>query len=219
MVAALQIKHSRQEHPRDYYWRLRHAYFHGRNTPGLEENSSFKSLFLHNLHPCIRPQVKIWAHLEKPSMHEMKIRTQIVWETVVQSKTRIIEPASATSKEVLVRPPVTKDHPQNRPKGGDKRPQRDTERSRRVHHLRRDRHSVNRSCRRPYAEILAQTPDQPVYASDDDNLISDYNSDNSHSPSDNDSVSEYFSPYSDSHCYSPEPQVRRNLKPRSSRFF
>ena len=27
MVAAIQVKHSRREHPRDYYIRLRHAYF------------------------------------------------------------------------------------------------------------------------------------------------------------------------------------------------
>ena len=72
MFAAIQVKHSCHDHPRVYYMRLRHAYFEGKNAPGLEENPTF---------------------------------------------------------------------------------------NRHVHELRQDRHAHKRSCRRPYAEILAQDYD------------------------------------------------------------
>ena len=42
-VAAIQVKHSHREHPRYFYIRFRHAYYQGRNAPGLEENPIFKS--------------------------------------------------------------------------------------------------------------------------------------------------------------------------------
>ena len=57
MVAGLHIRHSRHENPKDYYDRLRRTYFQGTNTPGLEVSPTCKSLFLQNLHPCIRTQV------------------------------------------------------------------------------------------------------------------------------------------------------------------
>ena len=176
MFAALQIRHSRLEHPRDYYNRLRYAYFQGKNAPGLEENPFFKSLFLQNLHPCVRTHVVLSTLQDNPSLHELRKITQQVWETVVLSKakrraTELVSPQPVASQ----RSTVPKHHPQprNRTKGGDKRMHRDTERNRHVHHMRRDGHS-HRSRRMPYADILAQNYDQQVDRSEDD--ISDCSS-------------------------------------------
>ncbi|KAM4579287.1 uncharacterized protein V3H82_008529 [Fundulus diaphanus] len=49
-LGAFAIQQKRTEAPKEYYRRLRAAYFQGRNAPGLEEDHTFKSLFLHNLH-------------------------------------------------------------------------------------------------------------------------------------------------------------------------
>ena len=217
MVAALQIKHSRREHPRDYYQRLRHAYFQGKNAPGLEENPIFKSLFLQNLHPCVRTHVVLMTHQGNPSLHEIRKMTQVAWETVVKPKAggKTTEPASSNT-EVSYRSAASKDHPHNSPKGGDKKQHRNTERNRRVHQLRRDRHSHNRSFRRPYAEILAQKCDQTMDRSDDDHSISDHSSLHGHHSSDSDSASECLSPSGYTERYSPEPQVK-NLRYKSSR--
>ncbi|XP_056256394.1 uncharacterized protein LOC130184486 [Seriola aureovittata] len=211
LVAASQIKHSRHEHPNDFYQRLRHAYFQGRNTPGLEQNSTFKSLFLRNLHPCVRTHVTLMTHQGKPTMQEIKKMTKMAWETMVNSKARGKTTEPSNSNTLASHRHVTsKDHPQNRSKGGDKRPHMGAERNRHAHQVRRDRHSHNRSRRRPYAEILAQTQDQSTHGSDNDHVISD------HVNSDSDNASECSS-FSYSKCYSFVPQVKENLKHRRSR--
>ncbi len=46
LTAALGIEQGRHETPHDYYHRLRRAYFGARSEPGMEEDTSFKSLFL-----------------------------------------------------------------------------------------------------------------------------------------------------------------------------
>ncbi|XP_037628624.1 uncharacterized protein LOC119489809 isoform X2 [Sebastes umbrosus] len=175
MFAALQIKHSRSENPRDYYKRLRHAYFQGKNAPGLEENAFFKSLFLQNLHPCVRTQVVLRTQEGNPSLCEIRKMTQIAWETLVISKKggKLTEPTSSNT-DVSSRSATSKAHLHNRSKGGQKRRHKDTERNRHVPHLHRDRHSHNRSVRKPYAEILSQNWRD---RSDDDLSISDHISD------------------------------------------
>lgn len=82
-LKAIQIKHRRSEAPREYYSRLRNAYFQGSNKPGLEEDQGFKSLFLHNLHPCVRTHVTLMCKQKSYTMQEVKKLTQITWETVV----------------------------------------------------------------------------------------------------------------------------------------
>lgn len=215
LVAASQIKHSRREHPRDYYKRLRHAYFQGKNAPGLEENPIFRSLFLRNLHPCVRTHVTLKTHKGNPSMQEIRKLTQMVWETIVTSTAggETTEPVS--SSLASHRHTASKHHPHNRTKGGDKRPHRDTGRSRHVHHLRQHPHS--RSSRRPYAEILTQTYDQQLNYSDDDHSTSDNRLEHDHNLYDSDSISECSSVSGYMERYSPEPQVRKNLKHKSSR--
>ena len=83
-LSAIQIKQRRIEAPREYYRRLRNAYFQGSTAPGLEEDRAFKSLFLHNLHPCVRTHVTLMCNQGKCTMQEMKRMAQITWETVVR---------------------------------------------------------------------------------------------------------------------------------------
>ena len=100
------------------------------------------------------------------------------------------------------------DHPHNHPKRGDKRPLGDAERHHHVHQLHRDRHSHNRSSRRPYAEVLAQKCDQPLDESANDRSISNHSSEHGHNPSDSNSASECFSASDYPECYSPEPREK-----------
>ena len=111
VVAALQVKHSCHEHPRDYYQLLKHAYFQGKNAPGLEENPTFKSLFLQNFHPCVHTHVALMMDKGNPSLHEIRKMTQVAWETVVKSKAggKTIDPASSNT-EVSYRSAISKVH-------------------------------------------------------------------------------------------------------------
>ncbi len=61
LIAALAIEQGHHETPRDYYHRLRQAYFGARSEPGMEEDISFKSLFLRNLHPIVSHRIGIMA--------------------------------------------------------------------------------------------------------------------------------------------------------------
>lgn len=76
--AILQKKH---EPPREYFRRLRTAYFQGRNAPGLEEDHAFKSLFLHNLHESLRYDVTMHCRTRGLTMQEIKKYAQLAWET------------------------------------------------------------------------------------------------------------------------------------------
>ena len=51
IIAAMDLKQARLETPQAYYERLRLAYFGPRNEAFMEEDVSFKTLFLRNLHP------------------------------------------------------------------------------------------------------------------------------------------------------------------------
>lgn len=145
--------------------------------------------------------------------------TQEIWEIIVNSKSSGKTPEPAFSNTTASqKSPASKHHPPNRPKGGDKRAHRDIERNRHVHQLRRDRHADKRSCRRPYAEILAQNYDQPAYHSDDDHSFSDHGSVHSHNSLASDSGSEFLSPSRYSERYSPEPQFKQNLNSKNNRF-
>lgn len=83
-LGALTITQKRNEPPREYYRRLRAAYFQGRNAPGLEEDRSFKSLYLHNLHECVRYDVTMHCRTGNPTMQEIKRYAQVSWETRVR---------------------------------------------------------------------------------------------------------------------------------------
>ncbi|KAJ8375526.1 hypothetical protein SKAU_G00061060 [Synaphobranchus kaupii] len=87
-ISALQIKHRRSEAPKEFYNRLKHAFFQGRNGPGLTEDRAFKSLFLHNLHPCVRTHVTLMTQKDNPPMRKIRRMAQAAWETVVRSGER-----------------------------------------------------------------------------------------------------------------------------------
>ncbi|KAF0037918.1 hypothetical protein F2P81_010792 [Scophthalmus maximus] len=80
-LGAFAIMQKKHESPRDYYRRLRNAYFQGRNAPGLEEDHAFKSLFLHNLHECLRYEVTMHCRTGGLTMQEIKEYAQLAWET------------------------------------------------------------------------------------------------------------------------------------------
>uniref|UniRef100_A0A672Z396 Uncharacterized protein n=1 Tax=Sphaeramia orbicularis TaxID=375764 RepID=A0A672Z396_9TELE len=61
LSAAIAIKQGRQEPPQVYYARLRKAYFGARNEPEMEEDPSFKALFVENLHPNTSHQLGVAA--------------------------------------------------------------------------------------------------------------------------------------------------------------
>ena len=56
----------------------------GKNRPGLEEDTAFKSLFLYNLHPCVRAQITLMTRQGNPTMQEIGKLTEIAWEIVVR---------------------------------------------------------------------------------------------------------------------------------------
>ncbi|KAK9539434.1 hypothetical protein VZT92_004542 [Zoarces viviparus] len=80
-LGAFAISQGRLEAPRDYFRRLRSAYFQGRNAPGLEEDQAFKSLFLHNLHDSVRYDVTMHCRTSNLTMPEIRKYAQLAWET------------------------------------------------------------------------------------------------------------------------------------------
>nr|XP_054594803.1 uncharacterized protein LOC129162479 [Nothobranchius furzeri] len=79
-MGAFPIKHRRNEPPREYYRRLKSAYFQGRNGPGLEEDPAFRSLFIHNLHECVRSEVSMYCRMKKLTTQEIRRYAQQAWE-------------------------------------------------------------------------------------------------------------------------------------------
>ncbi len=61
LVAALETRQGRHEPPQAYYSRLRRAYFGTRNEPDMEDELSFKTLFLRNLHPGVSHHLGVLA--------------------------------------------------------------------------------------------------------------------------------------------------------------
>ena len=80
-LSAFAILQKKHESPRDFYRRLRTAYFQGHNAPGLEEDRGFKSLFLHNLHESLRYDVTMYCRTRGLSIQEIKRYAQLAWET------------------------------------------------------------------------------------------------------------------------------------------
>jgi len=82
-LSAFQIKHRRTETPREYYRRMltsREAMH-----KALKDNGGFKSLFLYNLHPCVRTHVTLMCKHGRPTMQEVRKMAQMTLETVVRT--------------------------------------------------------------------------------------------------------------------------------------
>ncbi|MEQ2246384.1 hypothetical protein ILYODFUR_038006 [Ilyodon furcidens] len=80
-LGAFAIQQNKSEAPREYYQRLRAAYFQGRNAPGNEEEHAFNSLFLHSLHESVRYDVTMYCRTQTMSMQEFRKYAQMAWET------------------------------------------------------------------------------------------------------------------------------------------
>ncbi|KAL0173895.1 hypothetical protein M9458_029863, partial [Cirrhinus mrigala] len=76
LIAALATKQGRYETPYAYYHRLRRAYFGARNEPGMEEDTSFKSIFLQNLHPIVSHHLGILACPHSMPIQQLRDLTQ-----------------------------------------------------------------------------------------------------------------------------------------------
>ncbi|KAL0154194.1 hypothetical protein M9458_050501, partial [Cirrhinus mrigala] len=76
LIAALATKQGRYETPYAYFHRLRRAYFGARNKPGMEEDTSFKSIFLQNLHPIVSHHLGILACPHSMPIQQLRDLTQ-----------------------------------------------------------------------------------------------------------------------------------------------
>ncbi|CAB1430974.1 unnamed protein product [Pleuronectes platessa] len=56
-------------------------YFQGHSAPGLEEETAFKSLFLHNLHESVWYDVTMHCRAGDFNLQEMRRYSQLAWET------------------------------------------------------------------------------------------------------------------------------------------
>ncbi|MED6275465.1 hypothetical protein CHARACLAT_026818 [Characodon lateralis] len=85
LLVLWQFCKKKDEPPREYFHRLKTAYFQRCYAPGLEEDHTFKSLFLHNLHVSVQYDVTMHCIMENLSMQEIRRYAQVVWETHVHS--------------------------------------------------------------------------------------------------------------------------------------
>ncbi|KAL0192559.1 hypothetical protein M9458_010855, partial [Cirrhinus mrigala] len=76
LIVALATKQGRYETPYAYFHRLRRAYFGARNEPGMEEDTSFKSIFLQNLHPIVSHHLGILACPRSMPTQQLRDLTQ-----------------------------------------------------------------------------------------------------------------------------------------------
>ena len=91
-LSAAQIKQRRTESPREYYRRLRGAYFQGSSTPGQEEDDChFRLMFIHNLHSSVRTHVTLACEQRNHTIGEIKRIAQVLWETTVRAADRYEE--------------------------------------------------------------------------------------------------------------------------------
>ncbi|MEQ2235158.1 hypothetical protein ILYODFUR_038815 [Ilyodon furcidens] len=70
-INALAVLQKEDETPREYFHSLRAAYFQGCYAPGLKEDRTIKSLFLHNLHVSVEYDMTLHCITENLSMQEI----------------------------------------------------------------------------------------------------------------------------------------------------
>ncbi|XDV44753.1 hypothetical protein PO909_012993 [Leuciscus waleckii] len=71
-IVAVDLKQGRREHPQIYYNRLRQAFFGARNEPGMEQDVTFKTLFLRNLHPTLSHHIGVLADARTMSTQQLR---------------------------------------------------------------------------------------------------------------------------------------------------
>ena len=80
ITSAMDIKQYRDESVHAYYTRLRRAFFGECNIPEMEENVSFKSLFVHNLQSSIRRQLPLDLEPAEKRATELKALARKAFE-------------------------------------------------------------------------------------------------------------------------------------------
>ena len=88
LIAALDTKQGRHETPYVYYHRLRRD-FGARNESGMEEDTSFKSLFLRNLHPIVSHHLGIMACANTMPIQQLRDLTQKAFNKHKASSKRV----------------------------------------------------------------------------------------------------------------------------------
>ncbi|KAL0147492.1 hypothetical protein M9458_057207, partial [Cirrhinus mrigala] len=76
LIVALATKQGRYETPYAYFHRLRRAYFGAHSEPGMEEDTSFKSIFLQNLHPIVSHHLGILTCPHSMPIQQLRDLTQ-----------------------------------------------------------------------------------------------------------------------------------------------
>uniref|UniRef100_A0A671S101 Uncharacterized protein n=1 Tax=Sinocyclocheilus anshuiensis TaxID=1608454 RepID=A0A671S101_9TELE len=76
LIAALATEKGRHETPHAYYHRLQRTYFGAHNEPGMEEDTSFKSFFLRNLHAIVSHHLDILACPYSMPIQQLRDLTQ-----------------------------------------------------------------------------------------------------------------------------------------------
>ncbi|KAL0165962.1 hypothetical protein M9458_037806, partial [Cirrhinus mrigala] len=76
LITALATKQGQYETSYAYYHRLRRAYFGSSSEPEMEEDTSFKSLFLQNLHPIVSHHLGILACPHSMPIQQLRDLTQ-----------------------------------------------------------------------------------------------------------------------------------------------
>ena len=71
LTEAMKVKQGRHEFPKQYYDRMRKSFFGSRNHPGCDEDPTFKTLFIHNLHFSTSRYIQILATPETMTSVEL----------------------------------------------------------------------------------------------------------------------------------------------------
>ena len=71
LIKAMKVKQGKHEFPKQYYDRMRKSFFGSRNHPGCDEDTIFKTLFIHNLHFSTSRHLLILANPETMTSVEL----------------------------------------------------------------------------------------------------------------------------------------------------
>ncbi|KAL0159214.1 hypothetical protein M9458_042939, partial [Cirrhinus mrigala] len=107
LITAMDLKQARQETTQAYYTRLRQANFGAWNEPGMEEDFSFKTLFLRNMHPTVSHHLGVLACPRSMSIQQLRdlahkayVKQRAASEKTVKNPT--ICPVSNQSSELAL---------------------------------------------------------------------------------------------------------------------
>lgn len=86
LSVALTVKQGRHEVPQQYYHRLWTAYFGSRNEPDMEQDPSFRTVFVQNLHPATSHHLGILANPHTASIQQLREWAALAFQKQKQAK-------------------------------------------------------------------------------------------------------------------------------------